>query len=200
MAKGKKKDKDKKKGKVKDKSAKLELKIDVKPSKSKSDKKSDKKHDAVPETQRATVSEVAPAAKPATPTRPTAKTSSGYVPKHSMGSHGKATSKPKTIFDMEPMNFKMPTEESLFSLANLFKIFADPTRLKILYSLVEGPKCVADIARAAGVTQGATSHQLRSMKQERLVDFVRDGKQVIYSLADDRVQTLLAQGYSYISD
>lgn len=199
MAKGKKKDKDKKKGKAKDKAGKVELKVDVKPPKPKSDKKHEKKQDATPRAQSVGVNKVASVAKPATP-RPAAETSSAYVPKHSMGSHGKATSKPQTIFDMQPMNFKMPTEESLFSLANLFKIFADPTRLKILYSLVEGPKCVADIARAAGVTQGATSHQLRSMKQERLVDFVRDGKQVIYSLADDRVQTLLAQGYSYISD
>ena len=194
MAKGKKKDKDKKKDKAKDKAAKLELKVDVKPSKSKPEKKHDKKHDATPQVQSAsrTVSTAKPAA-----TQP--KMSSAYVPKHSMGSHSKTTSKPQTIYDMQPMNFKMPSEESLFSLANLFKIFADPTRLKILYSLVEGPKCVADIAHAAGVTQGATSHQLRSMKQERLVDFVRDGKQVIYSLADDRVQTLLSQGYSYIN-
>ena len=81
-----------------------------------------------------------------------------------------------------------------------FTIFADPTRLKILFSLVEGPKCVADISAAAGVTQGATSHQLRNMKQESVVDFVRDGKQVIYSLADDRVQALLAQGLSYIDE
>lgn len=88
----------------------------------------------------------------------------------------------------------------LYGLSNLFKIFADPTRLKILFSLVEGPKCVADISAAAGVTQGATSHQLRNMKQESVVDFVRDGKQVIYSLADDRVQALLAQGLSYIDE
>ena len=196
MAKGKKKDKDKKKGKAKDKAAKLEFKVDVKQSKPKSEKKHEKKADATPEAQHAHASAAAatPAAKPAA-TRPMTETSSTYVPKHS-----KPTSKPKTIFDMEPVDFKMPTEESLFSLANFFKIFADPTRLKILYSLVEGPKCVADIARAAGVTQGATSHQLRSMKQERLVDFVRDGKQVIYSLADNRVETLLSQGYSYISD
>ena len=94
----------------------------------------------------------------------------------------------------------MPEENMLYGLSNLFKIFADPTRLKILFSLVEGPKCVADISAAAGVTQGATSHQLRNMKQESVVDFVRDGKQVIYSLADDRVQALLAQGLSYIDE
>ena len=88
----------------------------------------------------------------------------------------------------------------LYGLSKLFKSFADPTRLKILFSLVEGPKCVADISAAAGVTQGATSHQLRNMKQESVVDFVRDGKQVIYSLADDRVQALLAQGLSYIDE
>lgn len=97
-------------------------------------------------------------------------------------------------------SFTMPEENMLYGLSNLFKIFADPTRLKILFSLVEGPKCVADISAAAGVTQGATSHQLRNMKQESVVDFVRDGKQVIYSLADDRVQALLAQGLSYIDE
>mgnify|MGYP002533913124 CR=1 FL=1 len=97
-------------------------------------------------------------------------------------------------------SFTMPEEDMLYGLSNLFKIFADPTRLKILFSLVEGPKCVADISAAAGVTQGATSHQLRNMKQESVVDFVRDGKQVIYSLADDRVQALLAQGLSYIDE
>lgn len=101
---------------------------------------------------------------------------------------------------MDPLKITTPDDEGLTKLSSFFKIFADPTRLRILYALAEGPKCVADIAAAAGVTQGATSHQLRSMKQEKLVDFERDGKQVIYSLADDRVQTLLAQGYSYINE
>lgn len=96
--------------------------------------------------------------------------------------------------------FEIPAEETLFNLASLFKIFSDPTRLNILFSLVDGPRCVADISAAAGVTQGATSHQLRSMKQEHLVDFERDGKQVFYSLADNRVQTMLAQGLSYIGE
>lgn len=96
--------------------------------------------------------------------------------------------------------FKLPDEDTLYDLANLFKIFADPTRLRILYSLIDGPRCVADISEFAGVTQGATSHQLRSMKQERLVKFVRKGKQVFYSIADDRVQVMLAQGLSYIED
>lgn len=97
-------------------------------------------------------------------------------------------------------SFEIPDEETLFKLANLFKIFSDPTRLKILFSLVDGPRCVADISEAAGVTQGATSHQLRSMKQEQLVDFERDGKQVFYSLADNRVQTLLARGLTCIGE
>lgn len=97
-------------------------------------------------------------------------------------------------------SFEMPDDQTLFALANLFKIFSDPTRLRILFSLVDGPRCVADISEAAGVTQGATSHQLRSMKQEHLVDFERDGKQVFYSLSDNRVQTLLAQGLSYIGE
>lgn len=107
---------------------------------------------------------------------------------------------PVLAIDIEDVPFELPDEDMLFELADLFKIFADPTRLRILYCLAEGPKCVADISKAAGVTQGATSHQLRSMKQARIVDFVRDGKQVIYSLADSRVKTVLALGYSYIND
>ncbi len=101
---------------------------------------------------------------------------------------------------VEDSQFKLPDEDTLYDLANLFKIFADPTRLRILYSLIDGPRCVADISELAGVTQGATSHQLRSMKQERLVKFVRKGKQVFYSIADDRVQVMLAHGLSYIEE
>lgn len=108
--------------------------------------------------------------------------------------------KPQHESKKAPQTLEMPDEDKLFALAALFKIFGDPTRLRILFSLAAGPKCVADISQAAQVTQGATSHQLRSMKQEHLVDFVRDGKQVIYSLADERVEALLAQGLSYISE
>lgn len=182
MAKGKKKDKDKKR-KAKDKVAKHAMEHGSK-------KKDDAKAAKVAEAKSAPVA----ACKPAPESKPEAKATAqvaAKTPSELAGKHAIRKDHPA---------FAMPEEETLYGLANLFKIFADSTRLKILFSLVEGPKCVADISAAAGVTQGATSHQLRSMKQEHIVDFVRDGKQVIYSLADDRVQSLLAQGLSYIDE
>ena len=94
----------------------------------------------------------------------------------------------------------MPDEEILYDLADLFKIFSDTTRIKILYALMNEGKRVADIAEAVGATQSAVSHQLRILKQARLVRFQRDGKNVIYSLADDHVYTMLAQGMSHICE
>lgn len=95
---------------------------------------------------------------------------------------------------------EMPSEEVLYDLADLFKVFADTTRIKILYSLMEEDMCVACIAEAVGVSQSAVSHQLRILKQARLVKFQRDGKQLIYSLADDHVHTVLAQGMNHICE
>ena len=94
----------------------------------------------------------------------------------------------------------MPDEEILYDLADLFKVFSDTTRIKILYSLMPGERCVADIAEAIGATQSAVSHQLRILKAARLVKFQRDGKNVLYSLADDHVYTMLAQGMSHICE
>lgn len=94
----------------------------------------------------------------------------------------------------------MPDEEILYDLADLFKVFSDTTRIKILYSLMSGELCVADIAEAIGATQSAVSHQLRILKASRLVKFQRDGKNVLYSLADDHVFTMLAQGMSHICE
>lgn len=97
-------------------------------------------------------------------------------------------------------NCEMPSEEMLYDLADLFKVFADTTRIKILYALMGSDMCVADIAEAVDVTQSAVSHQLRSMKQAHLVKFRRDGKQIIYSLSDDHVHTMLAQGLTHICE
>ena len=97
-------------------------------------------------------------------------------------------------------DYEMPSEEMLYDLADLFKVFADTTRIKILYALMDGDMCVADIAEVVDVTQSAVSHQLRSMKQAHLVKFRRDGKQIIYSLSDDHVYTMLAQGLSHICE
>jgi DNA-binding transcriptional ArsR family regulator len=94
----------------------------------------------------------------------------------------------------------MPDEEILYDLADLFKVFSDTTRIKILYSLMGGEQRVADIAEAIGATQSAVSHQLRILKTARLVKFQRDGKNVLYSLADDHVYTMLAQGMSHICE
>lgn len=94
----------------------------------------------------------------------------------------------------------MPDEEILYDLADLFKVFSDTTRIKILYSLMPGELRVADIAEAIGATQSAVSHQLRILKASRLVKFQRDGKNVMYSLADDHVYTMLAQGMSHICE
>lgn len=94
----------------------------------------------------------------------------------------------------------MPDEELLYDLADLFKVFGDTTRIKILYALMECDLCVADLAHAVGVSQSAVSHQLRTLKQSRLVRAQRDGKNVIYSLSDDHVHTMLAQGLTHVCE
>lgn len=93
-----------------------------------------------------------------------------------------------------------PDEEVLYELADLFKVFGDTTRIKILYALMGQNLCVAHIAERIGATQSAVSHQLRTLKQARLVKFYRDGKNIIYSLDDDHVYTVLAQGMSHICE
>lgn len=94
----------------------------------------------------------------------------------------------------------MPEDELLYDLADLFKVFADTTRIKILYALMREPLRVADLAEIIGATQSAVSHQLRILKQSHLVKFQRDGKNVIYSLSDNHVYTMLAQGMSHICE
>ena len=95
---------------------------------------------------------------------------------------------------------EMPDEELLYDLADLFKVFSDTTRIKILYALLGRELCVADIAEETGSTQSAVSHQLRTLKSARLVKFQRDGRNVLYSLADDHVYTMLNQGMSHICE
>ena len=81
-----------------------------------------------------------------------------------------------------------------------FKVFSDTTRIKILFALLGRELCVADIAEETGTTQSAVSHQLRTLKSARLVRFQRDGRNVLYSLADDHVYTMLNQGMSHICE
>ena len=92
----------------------------------------------------------------------------------------------------------MPDESVLDSLAELFKVFGDPTRIRILFVLFETEVCVCDLARALNMTQSAVSHQLRILKQSRLVKNRREGKSMFYSLADDHVRTMIAQGREHI--
>lgn len=92
----------------------------------------------------------------------------------------------------------MPTEDQMYDLAELFKVFGDSTRIRILYVLFESDVCVADIAEALNMTQSAISHQLRILKQNRLVKARRDGKQIYYSLDDDHVRSVIAQGMEHI--
>lgn len=94
----------------------------------------------------------------------------------------------------------MPDEELLYDLADLFKVFADTTRIKILFALMARAMSVGELAEAIGATQSAISHQLRQLKQAHLVKFQRDGKSVIYSLSDDHVYTMLAQGMTHICE
>ena len=98
------------------------------------------------------------------------------------------------------VNETMPDDEILYDLAELFKIFGDSTRIKILYVLFESEMCVCDLAQLLGMTQSAISHQLRSLKQSKLVKYRREGKTVFYSLADGHVRTILDQGMEHISE
>lgn len=95
---------------------------------------------------------------------------------------------------------EMPDDETLYDLAELFKVFGDSTRVKILYALFESELCVCDIAQLLGLTQSAVSHQLRVLKGSRLVKPRRDGKTVFYSLADDHVRKIIAQGMDHITE
>lgn len=94
----------------------------------------------------------------------------------------------------------IPDEELLYDIADLFKVFSDTTRIKILFTLMGRDLCVADIADETGTTQSAVSHQLRTLKQAHLVKFERDGRNIVYSLADDHVYTMLNQGLNHICE
>ena len=92
----------------------------------------------------------------------------------------------------------LPQDEVLYDLAELFKIFGDSTRVKILYALLESELCVCDIAKLMEVSQSAVSHQLRVLKGSKLLKFRREGKTVYYSLADQHVMSILSQGMEHI--
>ena len=92
----------------------------------------------------------------------------------------------------------IPEKNTMDHIAELFKGFADPTRVHILCLLVEQERCVGDIAETVQLSQSAISHQLRLLKQMHLIKFRRDGKNVLYSLADDHVKTILQMGLEHV--
>ena len=94
----------------------------------------------------------------------------------------------------------IPDENELFDLAELFKVFGDSTRIRILSALYAGEACVQDIASELNMTQSAVSHQLKILKQSKLVGNRREGKQIFYYLADDHVRTIIAMGLEHIRE
>ena len=101
---------------------------------------------------------------------------------------------------VEQVRQKMPGEDALYDLTELFRIFGDSTRVRILYVLLESEMCVCDLAMLLGMTQSAISHQLRALKNARLVRSRREGKTVFYALADDHVKTILDQGLEHVAE
>ncbi len=95
---------------------------------------------------------------------------------------------------------EMPEEETLCDLAELFKVFGDSTRIKILYALLEAEMCVGDLTRLLGLTQTAVSHQLRILRANKLVKGRKEGKMVIYSLDDDHVRTMIDRGLEHVNE
>ena len=94
----------------------------------------------------------------------------------------------------------MPEETELYDLAELFKVFGDSTRIRILFVLFEAEVCGCDLAQALNMTQSAISHQLKILKQNKLVKSRREGKSIFYSLADDHVRTIISMGREHIEE
>lgn len=101
---------------------------------------------------------------------------------------------------VEKVRQELPSEDTLYDLTELFRIFGDSTRMRILYVLFSSEMCVCDIAQLLGMTQSAISHQLKALKNARLVNSRREGKTVFYALADSHVQTIINQGLEHVSE
>ncbi len=101
---------------------------------------------------------------------------------------------------IERIKANMPDDDTLIDVAELFKVFGDSTRIKILSALSGGELCVCDISTVVGMTSSAVSHQLKILKNAELVKFRREGKTVFYSLADGHVNTILNQGFEHINE
>ena len=100
----------------------------------------------------------------------------------------------------KPVKRELPPEELLQDLGDLFKVFGDTTRIKIMYALYEDEMCVCAIAELIGMTQSAVSHQLKSLKAANLVASRREGKTIYYRLSDDHVKSIIAQGYEHLTE
>ena len=101
---------------------------------------------------------------------------------------------------LQIVNETLPEENELYDLAELFKVFGDSTRIRILFVLFEAEVCVCDLTKALNMTQSAISHQLRILKQSKLVKSRREGKSIFYSLADEHVRTIIDQGKEHIEE
>lgn len=101
---------------------------------------------------------------------------------------------------MDQLRAALPPDEQLYDLSELYKVFGDSTRIKILYALLDAELCVSDIARLLGITSTAASHQVRVLKASQLVKSRRDGKMVFYSLCDDHVRGILQMGMDHIRE
>lgn len=99
---------------------------------------------------------------------------------------------------LDDVKSKLPSEDAMYDLAELYKIFGDSTRVKILCVLTQQEMCVCDIVSILGMTQSAISHQLRALKQSKLVKYRKEGKSVIYSLADSHVELIISQGLEHV--
>jgi len=105
-----------------------------------------------------------------------------------------------TTEELSEIRDRLPDEELLYDIAELYKVFGDSTRIKILFVLYESELCVGDLALLLNMTQSAISHQLRVLKQNHLVRARREGKSMVYSLADSHVRTILDQGLEHAEE
>lgn len=101
---------------------------------------------------------------------------------------------------VEQVSRQQPDDEILYDLAELFKVFGDSTRIKILYAMFENELCVNDIAKLLNLSQSSVSHQLRILKSSKLVKFRREGKSVYYSLDDEHVRAIISMGMEHVEE
>lgn len=101
---------------------------------------------------------------------------------------------------LQTVRQELPSEELICDLSDLFKVFGDTTRMRILYSLFESELCVCAIAELLGMTQSAISHQLKVLRENKLVASRREGKTIYYFLADDHVRTIIGQGFNHLTE